>query len=42
MQNKDNQSKRIYLKATRQWVDVSEEYYRDHTLYHDATFRSNE
>lgn len=26
MQNKDNQSKRIYLKATRQWVDVSEEY----------------
>ena len=36
MQNKDNQSKRIYLKATRQWVDVSEEYYRDHTRYHDA------
>ena len=36
MQNKDNQSKRIYLKATRQWVEVSEEYYRDHTRYHDA------
>ena len=36
MQYKDNQSKRIYLKATRQWVDVSEEYYRDHTRYHDA------
>lgn len=27
---------RIYLKATRQWVEVSEEYYRDHTRYHDA------
>lgn len=36
MQNKDNQSKPIYLKATRQWVEVSEEYYRDHTRYHDA------
>lgn len=36
MQNKDKQSKRIYLKATRQWVEVSEEYYRDHTRYHDA------
>ena len=36
MQNKDNQSKLIYLKATRQWVEVSEEYYRDHTRYHDA------
>lgn len=36
MQNKDNQSKRIYLKATREWVEVSEEYYRDHTRYHDA------
>ena len=24
------------IKATRQWVDVSEEYYRDHTRYHDA------
>ena len=27
---------RIYLKATRQWVEVSEEYYRDHTRYYDA------
>ena len=27
---------RIYLKSTRQWVEVSEEYYRDHTRYHDA------
>ena len=27
---------RIYLKATRQWVEVSEEYYRDHTRHHDA------
>lgn len=36
MQNKDNQSKRIYLKATRLWVEVSEEYYRDHTRYHDV------
>ena len=27
---------RIYLKATREWVEVSEEYYRDHTRYHDA------
>lgn len=27
---------RIYLKATRQWVEVSEEYYRNHTRYYDA------
>lgn len=27
---------RIYLKATRQWVEVSEEYCRDHTRYYDA------
>lgn len=27
---------RIYLKATREWVKVSEEYYRDHTHYYDA------
>jgi DNA-directed RNA polymerase specialized sigma24 family protein len=27
---------RIYLKATREWVEVSEEYYRDHARYHDA------
>ena len=36
MQNKDNQSKRIYLKSTREWVEVSEEYYCDHTRYYDA------
>ena len=33
---KDVNPYRIYLKATRQWVEVSEEYYRDHTHYHDA------
>lgn len=27
---------RIYLKSSRQWVAVSEEYYRDHTRYYDA------
>lgn len=27
---------RIYLKATREWVEISEEYYRDYTRYHDA------
>ena len=27
---------RIYLKATREWVEVSEEYYRDHSRYYDA------
>lgn len=27
---------RIYLKATRQWVEVTEEYYRDHTRYYDS------
>ena len=34
----DNQSKthRIYLKATRQWVEVSETVYRDHTRFYDA------
>lgn len=31
-----SKSKRIYLKATRQWVEVSEEYYRDHTRHYDA------
>ena len=38
MQNRVNQSKskRIYLKATHQWVEVSEEYYRDHTRHYDA------
>lgn len=36
MQNSVNQSKRVYIKSTRQWVDVSEEYYRNHTRYYDA------
>ena len=38
MTNNANQSKtkRIYLKATRQWVEVTEEYYRDHTRHYDA------
>ena len=36
MQNSVNQSKRVYIKSTRQWVEVSEEYYRDHTRYYDA------
>ena len=33
-----NQSQpyRIYLKATREWVEVSEEVYREHTRFHDA------
>lgn len=38
MQTNDNKSKvyRIYIKATRQWVKVSEEFYRDHTRFYDA------
>ncbi|MEF9839656.1 MAG: bacterio-opsin activator, partial [Lachnospiraceae bacterium] len=34
----NNQSKkhRIYLKATRQWVEVSETVYREHTRFYDA------
>ena len=27
---------RIYLKATREWVDVTPEYYIDHRRYYDA------
>lgn len=27
---------RIYLKATRKWVEVSEKYYLDHRRYYDA------
>lgn len=35
---KDNKCKpyRIYLKSTREWVEVSEEIYREHTRYYDA------
>lgn len=38
MSKKANPSKqyRIYLKAKRQWVEVTEEYYRDHIRYCDA------
>lgn len=38
MKKNVNQSKqyRIYLKATREWVEVSEEVYREHTRFHDA------
>lgn len=27
---------RIYLKATREWVEVNEEIYKEHTRFHDA------
>lgn len=35
---KDNkcQPYRIYLKGTREWVEVSEEIYREHTRFYDA------
>ena len=38
MANNVNQSKtyRIYLKSTKEWVDVPEDYYREHTRYYDA------
>lgn len=33
----ENQCKhRIYLKSTRQWVEVSETVYREHTRFYDA------
>ena len=34
----ENQSKkhRIYLKVNRQWVEVSETVYREHTRFYDA------
>lgn len=40
MSNNVNQSKtcHIYLKSTKEWVEVPEEYYREHTRYYD-TFR---
>lgn len=40
MANNANQSKtyRIYIKSTKEWVEVPEEYYREHTSYYD-TFR---
>ena len=40
MKNTENQSKtyRIYIKSTKEWVEVPEEYYREHTSYYD-TFR---
>ena len=41
MANNANQSKtyRIYLKATKEWVEVPEEFYREQTSYYD-TFRN--
>ena len=30
-----SQPNRIYLKATREWVEVSEEVYKEHTRFHD-------
>lgn len=38
MKKNDNQSKtyRIYLKSTKEWVEVPEDYYREHTRYYDA------
>lgn len=38
MSKKENQSKqyRVYLKATREWVEVSEEVYKEHIRFHDA------
>ena len=40
---KENQSKnyRIYIKSTKEWVEVPEKYYREHTSYYD-TFRKKE
>ncbi len=38
MANNENHSKkhRIYLKATRQWMEVPETFYREHTRFYDA------
>ncbi|WP_329886782.1 bacterio-opsin activator [Pseudoramibacter faecis] len=38
MQNKDNHlnPNRIYIKSEHRWIDVSEDYYRDHTRFRDA------
>lgn len=41
MQNDVNQSKRIFLKATRQWVEVSSDFYRDYMRDID-TFRKRQ
>ena len=40
MSKNANQSKqyRIYLKSTKEWVEVPEEFYREQTRYYD-TFR---
>ena len=34
---KQNNPKRIYIKSSREWVDVSEEVYRDYMRHCDAT-----
>ena len=31
--DKNRKQYRIYIKSTREWVDVSEEYYRDHARF---------
>lgn len=36
MKTKDNHSKRIYLKSTHEWVEVPEDYYREHIRSLDA------
>lgn len=43
MQTNENlsKSKHIYLKSTCQWVEVSEEEYREHTRYYD-TYRKRQ
>lgn len=35
---KENQSKnyRIYIKSTKEWVEVPEEVYQEHTRFYDA------
>lgn len=36
IKDKKCQPYRIYLKSTREWVEVSEEIYREHTRFYDA------
>ena len=36
MQNKENQSKRIYLKSASKWVEVTDEFYQAYTKKNDA------
>ena len=41
MQNKEEQKRYIYLKAEKKWVEVSEEYYKEHIRFYD-TFRKRQ